>query len=79
MLWFHFVMAIAAIVLLQGCASAPDSAAPPGYDLVWADEFDAAGLPDSTRWAYDTERNSIGWYNEELQYYAAERLQEHPR
>jgi beta-glucanase (GH16 family) len=49
--------------------------APAGYTLVWADEFDAAGLPDSTRWDYDTERNRLGWWNSERQYYAAARLQ----
>jgi beta-glucanase (GH16 family) len=43
---------------------------PSGYRLVWSDEFDVAGLPDATKWSYDTERNSAGWYNNELQYYA---------
>jgi len=47
--------------------------APAGYRLVWADEFDVAGLPDTTRWAYDTDRNRLGWYNGERQYYAAAR------
>jgi beta-glucanase (GH16 family) len=47
--------------------------APAGYRLVWADEFDTPGLPDPTRWAYDTDRNRLGWYNNELQYYAAAR------
>ena len=49
--------------------------APAGYRLVWADEFDVAGLPDATRWAYDTERNRLGWYNNERQYYAAARAE----
>ena len=49
--------------------------APAGYSLVWADEFDTPGLPDTTRWAYDTERNRLGWYNNERQYYAAARFQ----
>jgi beta-glucanase (GH16 family) len=48
---------------------------PPGYRLVWSDEFDAPGLPDTSRWSYDTERNAAGWYNEELQYYAAGRAE----
>lgn len=48
--------------------------APVGYTLVWADEFETDGLPDATRWDYDTERNPFGWYNNELQYYAASRL-----
>ncbi len=46
---------------------------PSSYRLVWADEFNTDGLPDSTKWAYDTERNKAGWYNEELQYYAGPR------
>lgn len=46
-------------------------AAPPdGYQLVWSDEFTADGLPDPTKWAYDTEANATGWYNNEKQYYA---------
>jgi len=46
---------------------------PDGYSLVWADEFDADGLPDATKWAYDTFRNKDGWWNEERQYYSANR------
>lgn len=46
---------------------------PPGYRVVWADEFDVDGLPDPTRWTYDTDRNALGWYNHELQYYALAR------
>jgi len=46
---------------------------PVGYRLVWADEFDVDGLPDPARWNYDTERNSLGWYNHELQYFARAR------
>jgi beta-glucanase (GH16 family) len=48
-------------------------ALPEGYKQVWADEFDRPGLPDPKKWAYDTSRNKEGWYNEELQYYAAGR------
>ena len=43
--------------------------------LKWADEFNTEGLPDSSKWAYDTFRNQAGWYNGELQYYANARLQ----
>lgn len=43
--------------------------------MVWQDEFEKPGLPDSTKWNYDTEANATGWYNNELQYYAARRLQ----
>jgi beta-glucanase (GH16 family) len=46
---------------------------PAGFRLVWADDFDADGLPDPDKWDYDTSRNLLGWYNNELQYYAAAR------
>jgi beta-glucanase (GH16 family) len=45
------------------------------YRLAWNDEFETPGLPDSAKWAYDTERNQLGWYNSEQQYYASARLQ----
>lgn len=55
--------------------AAPTGPAPTGYTQVWADEFDVPGLPDATRWACDTERNRLGWWNNERQYYAAARFQ----
>ncbi len=39
------------------------------YQLVWQDEFDYSGLPDSTKWKYDTEGNEAGWGNHEEQFY----------
>lgn len=53
----------------------PILAVPSGYSLVWSDEFNAAGLPDAANWNYDTGRNRAGWYNNELQYYSAARLE----
>lgn len=63
-------------------ASSPTSAASepvpatvlPGWTLVWSDEFSTDGLPDVTKWGFDTERNQLGWYNNEKQYYSANRL-----
>ncbi|WP_082467072.1 family 16 glycosylhydrolase [Sphingomonas sp. Leaf25] len=46
-------------------------AAPAGTPR-FADEFDAPAI-DTTRWRYDTARNKAGWYNNERQYYAADR------
>ena len=46
---------------------------PTGFRLVWSDEFEVPGLPDASKWNYDVERNFAGWYNNELQYYAASR------
>ncbi|MFT3843430.1 MAG: glycoside hydrolase family 16 protein [Lacibacter sp.] len=40
--------------------------------LVWSDEFNKPGLPDSEKWGYDTARGcpqNCGWGNNELQYY----------
>ena len=40
--------------------------------LVWADEFDVEGAPDSSRWGYDLGDGCpdvCGWGNNELQYY----------
>jgi beta-glucanase (GH16 family) len=48
---------------------------PAGYSLVWSDEFDVDGLPNSTKWNYDTSANSTGWYNNELQYYSNARTE----
>ena len=42
------------------------------YDLVWSDEFDYTGLPDTTKWSYDV--GGHGWGNQELQYYTYRRL-----
>ena len=40
-----------------------------GWQLVWADEFDYNGLPDSTKWGYE----EGGIRNHEKQYYTRER------
>jgi beta-glucanase (GH16 family) len=37
--------------------------------LVWSDEFDQAGAPDSTRWGYDLGNGDNGWGNNEMEYY----------
>src|SRR5688500_1319851 len=38
-----------------------------GWQLVWSDDFDYAGLPDSSKWGYDV--GGHGWGNKQLQYY----------
>ena len=40
--------------------------------LAWSDEFNGEAL-DRSKWSFDTSRNKQGWYNGELQYYAAAR------
>lgn len=41
--------------------------------LVWSDEFDGNGLPDTSKWTYDI--GDWGWGNNELQYYTENRLE----
>lgn len=41
------------------------------WNLVWNEEFDYEGLPDTTKWSYDTQGNAWGWGNNEAQYYTA--------
>jgi beta-glucanase (GH16 family) len=43
------------------------------WELVWADEFDYTGLPDSTAWDYDV--GGHGWGNQEKQYYTKARTE----
>ena len=42
--------------------------------VLWSDEFNGSRL-DASKWQYDTSRNKEGWHNKELQYYAANRLE----
>lgn len=38
-------------------------------NLIWTDEFDIDGAPDSNNWGYDIGNGSNGWGNNEEQYY----------
>ena len=42
------------------------------WELVWMDEFEEDGSPDTTKWTYDF--GNWGWGNQELQYYTRNRL-----
>jgi beta-glucanase (GH16 family) len=66
------LLALLACSTLLACGTIPAgrSAAPayPGWTLVWADEFDRDGPPDSLSWGYET-----GFArNQELQWYQPE-------
>ena len=62
---------------LAGCAPLPAYSPAPAvsarsdWTLVWSDEFDRDGLPDTSRWNYDV--GGDGWGNHELQFYTAAR------
>lgn len=56
------------ILLLLSCSTPKKTGiGDTGWKLTWGDEFDKSGLPDSTKWKYDT--GGHGWGNNELQYY----------
>jgi beta-glucanase (GH16 family) len=68
--------------LFSGCIKEPDPEPLPENPnsgktktLVWSDEFDYTGLPDANKWSYDTDGNSSGWGNNELQYYTNARIE----
>ncbi|MCX8472456.1 MAG: glycoside hydrolase family 16 protein, partial [Sediminibacterium sp.] len=48
--------------------SAPTPDIPAAGNLLWSDEFNYTGKPDSTKWIYDIGNNN-GWGNGESQYY----------
>jgi len=53
-------------------ATAPNETIADGYTtLVWSDEFNTAGPPDSSKWGYDIGNGSDGWGNQELEYYTS--------
>jgi beta-glucanase (GH16 family) len=52
---------------------ADSSATNKKWNLIWSDEFNTPGLPDSKKWYYDV--GGDGWGNNELQYYTDGRTQ----
>jgi beta-glucanase (GH16 family) len=65
---YTFVLVGILCVLFISCKHEPDPE--PTYKLVWFDEFNYTGLPDSTHWTYE-----VGFSrNKEAQYYQTKRL-----
>jgi beta-glucanase (GH16 family) len=65
----HFLLALGALSVGSNGLAAP----PPGYRLVWSDEFDTGTAPDPHKWSFDTEANALRWWHDEAQYYSADR------
>ena len=64
--------AAALSVTLPGVAAAQvPSGTGTDCEMVWSDEFDYAGLPDSSKWRYDV--GGHGWGNQERQFYTRNR------
>jgi beta-glucanase (GH16 family) len=60
-----YLLLIASVI--ASCAGGKKASASTEWKLHWQDEFNYEGLPDSTKWDYDT--GGHGWGNNELQYY----------
>ena len=69
------LLAVPLFATPAACQETSVSAEPPveegAWQLVWSDEFDYEGLPDSAKWSYDV--GGHGWGNDELQYYTERR------
>ncbi len=67
MAMYHPIFPILSLLLfLTGACSSKTPGVSP-MKLVWSDEFNYTGRPDTTKWAYDI--GGHGWGNQELQYY----------
>lgn len=61
----NVLISLLLLIIFLSCTSKPK------WNLVWSDEFNYTGLPDSTKWGYDT-----GYIaNNELQYYTKSRIE----
>jgi len=74
------ILCAAIVLVLAGCSSGGSAKPTPHsittgdgtvWDLVWSDEFEGEGLPDSEKWSYEV--GSIR--NNELQYYTESRVE----
>lgn len=55
-----FISSACLMLLVSACKKSPE--------LVWSDEFNYTGTPDTSKWNYDLGGNN-GWGNNEQQYY----------
>lgn len=69
--WNKYLAVGISAFLLWNCASVPQSKE--GRKLIWSDEFNYKGLPDTTKWNYDTGGSGFG--NNEDQFYNENRLE----
>lgn len=67
-----FVLAVAAQSLSANNYAISEPMPAHAAKLIWSDEFNGKSL-DMSKWSFDTSRNKLGWFNKELQYYAANR------
>lgn len=62
---------IVMVFLLLTTISIDSMSQEPQWKMIWNDEFEKNGLPDSNKWSYDV--GGHGWGNNELQFYTDKR------
>lgn len=67
---FDFITTNEPELLMERIKKSPVTA---GWNLVWSDEFNYKGLPDSSKWNYETGGN--GWGNNEKEFYKEKSLE----
>lgn len=67
----HFTRPFIYLMLTVFCFGFSKNPKAPDYQLVWSDEFNYTGLPDSSKWKYDF--GAGGWGNNELEFYTVKR------
>lgn len=68
LLYFFSAAALIVVYLFQAKEFQRDD-----WKLVWSDDFNYSGLPDSSKWAYEI--GGDGWGNNELEYYTSNRVE----
>lgn len=63
-------VALTGLVMMTGTWAQADK-----WELAWSDEFNYQGLPDSSKWNFETHGNSNGWGNNEKQFYTKNNLE----
>jgi beta-glucanase (GH16 family) len=58
-------------LVLLGCSTDEKQTVTTMKQLVWQDEFNVDGAPDTALWSYDIGTGNNGWGNNELQYYTS--------
>lgn len=67
------VLLVLIVICLSACSSSKKTTVDKNWKLVWSDEFNYTGLPDSTLWSYNV--GGHGWGNNEKQYYRDKSLE----
>ena len=71
MRFIHLILFVSCLIVL--CSNTKKTETSATWELIWNDEFDYAGLPDSNKWSYDV--GGHGWGNNEKQFYLKNSLE----